>query len=101
IQYSYAGADGAGITDAKAIVVATTGLSGAERAYYEALQRKGVIIAMTFPSGDQVYSPSSVRDTFPVVAVERLLPTHARILMMLALTRTQDVREIQRIFDQY
>ena len=31
----------------------------------------------------------------------RMLPTHARILMMLALTKTQDVREIQRIFDQY
>ena len=101
IQYSYAGADGAGTTEAKGVIVATTGFSGAERAYYEALQRKGVIIAMTFPSGDQVVSPSSVRDTFPVIAVERLLPTHARILMMLALTRTQDVREIQRIFDQY
>ena len=101
IQYSYAGAEGAGMAEAKAIIVATTGFSGAERAYYEALQHKGVIIATTFPSGDQVVSPSSVRDTFPVIAVERLLPTHARILMMLALTKTQDVREIQRMFDQY
>ena len=101
IYYSYAGADGMGMTEAKAIVVAATGFSGAERAHYEALQRKGVIIAMTFPSGDQVVSPSSLREMFPVIAVERLLPTHARILMMLALTKTQDVREIQRIFDQY
>ena len=101
IQYSYAGADGGGMTEAKAVIVATTGFSGAERAYYEGLQRKGVIIATTFPSGDQVVSPSSVRDAFPIIAVERLLPTHARILMMLALTKTQDVREIQRIFDQY
>ena len=101
IEYSYAGSDGAGTTEAKAIIVATTGLGGAERAYYEGLHHKGVIIATTFPSGDQVLSPSSVRDTFPIVAVERLLPTHARILMMLALTKTQDVREIQRIFDQY
>jgi L-asparaginase len=101
IEYSYAGSDGAGTSDAKAIIVATTGLGGGERAYYEALHRKGVIIAMTFPSGDQVLSPSSVRDTFPIVAVERLLPTHARILMMLALTKTQDIRDIQRIFNQY
>ena len=101
IQYSYAGSDGAARTDAKAIIVATTGLGGTERTYYENLQRKGVIIATTFPSGDQVASPSSSRDTFPIVAIERLLPTHARILMMLALTKTQDVREIQRIFDQY
>ena len=101
IQYSYAGSDGAARTDAKAIIVATTGLGGTERTYYENLQRKGVIIATTFPSGDQVASPSSSRDTFPIVTIERLLPTHARILMMLALTKTQDVREIQRIFDQY
>jgi L-asparaginase len=105
IQYSYAGADGSAKNetriDAKAIIIATTGLSGSERGYYESLQRKGVIIAMTFPSGDQVASPSPVRDVLPVIAVQRLLPTHARILMMLALTKTQDVREIQRIFDQY
>jgi L-asparaginase len=101
IQYSYAGAEGGGKTDAKAIIVATTGLSAAERAGYDSLQRKGVIIATTFPSGDQVGSPNTGRDTFPLVAVKRMLPTHARILMMLALTKTQDLREIQRIFDQY
>jgi L-asparaginase type II len=101
IQYSYAGSEGGGKTDAKAVIVATTGLSSAERSYYDGLQRRGVIIATTFPSGDQVASPSLVRDSFPTVAVKRMLPTHARILMMLALTRTQDVREIQRIFDQY
>jgi L-asparaginase len=101
IQYSYAGADGITKTDARAVIVASTGLSGPERGYYEALQRKGVIVATTFPSGDQVASPSSARDTLPIVSVQRLLPTHARILMMLALTKTQDVREIQRIFDQY
>jgi L-asparaginase type II len=101
IQYSYAGAEGGGKTDAKAIIVATTGLGGAERAYYDGLQRRGVVIATTFPSGDQVASPSPVRDTSPFVAVKRMSPTHARILMMLALTKTQDAREIQRIFDQY
>ena len=101
IQYSYSGSEGGAKTDAKAIIVATTGLSGPERSYYEGLQRKGVIIATTFPSGEQVASPSSVRDALPIVSVQRLLPTHARILMMLALTKTQEVREIQRIFDQY
>src|SRR5262245_43649240 len=101
IQYSYAGSDGGGKTDAKGIVVATTGLSASERSYYDGLQRRGVVIATTFPSGDQVGSPSPLRDPFPMVAVKRMLPTHARILMMLALTKTQDFREIQRIFDQY
>ena len=101
IQYSYAGADGGGKTEARAVIVATTGLGAAERAYYEALQRRGVIIATTFPSGDQVSSPSPSRESFPVIAVKRMLPTHARILMMLALTKSQDLRDLQRIFDQY
>jgi L-asparaginase len=101
IQYSYAGTDGGGKTEAKAVIVATTGMGAGERLYYEGLQRRGVIIATTFPSGDQVSSPSAVRDSLPTIAVKRLLPTHARILMMLALTKTQDPREIQRIFDQY
>ncbi len=101
VHYSYAGSEGGGKTEAKAVIVATTGLSGTERSYYETLQRRGVIVAATFPSGDQVGSPSQVRDTLPLVSVQRMLPTHARILMMLALTKTQDVREIQRIFDQY
>lgn len=54
IQYSYAGADGVAKTEAKAIIVATTGFTPGERAYYESVQRRGIIIATTFPSGDQV-----------------------------------------------
>ena len=101
IQYSYAGSEGGGKTDAKGIIVATTGLSGAERAYYDNLMRHGVVVAATFPSGDQVSSPPGPRETSPIIAVKRMLPTHARILLMLALTKTQDVKEIQRMFDQY
>jgi L-asparaginase/Glu-tRNA(Gln) amidotransferase subunit D len=101
IQYSYAGGDGGAKTDAKAVIVVTTGLSAAERAFYDGLQRRGVIIATTFPSGDQVSSPSVTRDSIPEIAVQRMLPAHARILMMLALAVTQDLRELQRIFNQY
>ena len=101
VNYSYAGSEGSGRTDAKAIIVATTGFTPGERNYYEALQKKGVVIATTFPSGDHVGSPTVDRDTFPVIVVQRLLPTHARILMMLALSKTQDPREIQRIFEEY
>ena len=101
VHYSYAGSDGAGKTDAKAVIVATTGFNPAERIYYEGLQKRGVVIATTFPSGENVASPGQTRETFPLIAIQRMLPTHARILMMLALTKTQDAREIQRIFDQY
>ncbi len=101
IRYSYAGSEGGGRTNAKGIVVVTTGVTPAERSTYEALQRKGVVIATTFPSGAQVGSAVSPREMGPTIAVERMLPTHARILLMLALTKTQDPREIQRMFDQY
>jgi L-asparaginase len=101
VHYSYAGSEGPGRTDAKAIIVATTGFSPGERAYYDALQKRGVVIATTFPSGDHVGSPAFDREAFPTIVVQRLLPTHARILMMLALTKTPDLREIQRIFGEY
>jgi L-asparaginase len=101
IHYSYAGSDGGGKTDAKGVVVATTGFTPAERLYYEALQKRGVVVATTFPSGDHVASPSAVREPVPVIAVQRMLPSHARILLMLALTKTQDANDIQRIFNEY
>jgi L-asparaginase len=101
IRYSYAGSDGGPRTEAKGIVVVTTGFTPFERTYYETQQKRGVIVATTFPSGDQVGSPVSSRENAPTIAVERMLPTHARILLMLALTKTQDPREIQRMFDQY
>jgi L-asparaginase type II len=102
VHYLYAGAEVAGKTDAKGIVVATTALAPHERTYYDGLQKNGVIIAMTFPSGAQVVSPASpFQEAQPMIAVKRLLPTHARILLMLALTKTHDPAEIQRIFDTY
>ena len=103
ISYSYSGAQGVADLDAKAVIVATTGFAPEEDKYYEALRRKGVIVAATFPSGSQVDSPSdeAARGAPPVIAVKHLLPTKARILMMLALTRTQDPAAIQQLFDSY
>ena len=102
IHYSYAGSDGVGAIDGvKGIVVATTGFTPAERTYYESLQRKGIIVATTFPSGENVGSPPSPRDGSNLIAVEKLTPLHARILLMLALTKTNDPNEIQRIFSEY
>ena len=104
IHYSYAGANGAGaerVEGVKGIVVATTGFSPGERRYYDDLQRQGIVVAATFPSGDQVGSPATPRDPAAPIAVSRLSPLHARILLMLALTRGIERREIQRIFDQY
>jgi L-asparaginase len=103
ISYSYSGAQGVADPEAKAIIVATTGFAPEERIYYDALRKKGVIIATTFPSGAQVESGSrSTESTMPpVIGVKHLMPTKARILMMLALTRHQRPADIQRIFDSY
>lgn len=102
IHYSYAGSDGIGsIEGVRGIVVATTGFTPAERIYYESLQRRGIIIASTFPSGENVASLPPTRDSLTAISVERLTPLHARILLMLALTRTNNPAEIQRIFSDY
>jgi L-asparaginase len=104
IRYSYAGAGGHSIDEnVKGIVVATTGFTPAERTFYEGLQKKGIAIAATFPSGENVGSPAPFYEKEPaaVIAVERLTPLHARILLMLALTKTNDPAELQRIFSEY
>jgi L-asparaginase type II len=103
VSYSYAGAEGLADTAAKAVVVATTGFAPGERAYLEGLRQQGVIVATTFPSGEQVnVGPQADQGgSSPVIAVKHLMPTKARILMMLALTKTQNAREIQAIFDSY
>lgn len=102
INYSSAGADGLGsIEGVRGIVVATTGFTPAEKNYYESLQRRGIIVAATFPSGENVAAPPPTRDASVPISVERLTPLHARILLMLALTKTSNPAEIQRIFSEY
>lgn len=105
------------------IVVATTGFTRAESVAYRALRRAGVVLVTAFASGDNVNGgsrgPSAPIDTStpPVtaadslrrleastprtVAVQHLTPQKARILLMLALTRTRDPVEIQRYFVEY
>jgi len=60
-------------------------------------------VATTFPSGEQVNSASQNPQTgsSAVIVAKHLMPTKARILMMLALTKTQVPAEIQKIFDSY
>jgi len=103
ISYSYSGAEGVSDPEAKAVIVATTGFAPEETKYYEAVRKKGVVVATTFPSGSQVDDGASGTESKvpPVVAVKHLMPTKARILMMLALTRTQNPSDIQKIFDAY
>ncbi|MBK6485819.1 MAG: asparaginase [Gemmatimonadetes bacterium] len=104
------------------VVVATTGMTR-ESAVYRTLRSAGVVVVTAFPSGDNITAsrydapppadtarpPVTERDsimraerTAPrEVVAQHLLPQKARILLMVALTRTRDPREIQRMFREY
>lgn len=105
------------------IVVTSTGFTRAEGTAYRRLRTRGVVVVQAFPSGDNVSAariptPNAAPDTTPLrtaddstraaeraappmIGVQHLTPQKARILLMLALTRTRNPAEIQRIFAEY
>lgn len=105
------------------IVVASTGYTRAETEAYRTLRERGVLVASVFPSGDQVdraaaredaevdatARPATLLDSLrvldrrapPSIGTQHLTPAKARILLMLALTRSRDPRVVQRIFAEY
>ena len=110
IVLSYVGADGALIdaavaAGAKGIVSAATGAGRPTPAEDEAFDRvfkdRGVIMCLCsrVASGRVVRSPVLKKRGF--VAGDNLQPWKARILLSLALTKTNDADEIQRMFDTY
>lgn len=123
LTFSYPGGTGQKFDPAPAgVVVATTGFTRAESASYRALRQSGVVLVTTFPSGDNVNGarfdppradsvrpPVTAADSVmaaeraapPTVVTQHLTPQKARILLMLALTRTRDPRAIQRFFVEY
>ena len=102
ITYSFAGAQGVVDPDDEGVVVVTTGFTPEEEESYRRLRERGVIVATTFPSGEQVsHRRGSDDGGNPGIAVQHLFPTKARILLMLALTRTRSPGAIQRFFDSY
>jgi len=105
------------------LVVSTTGFTRAESLSYRALRNAGVVLVTVFSSGDNVSAeargggapidttvpPVTAADsaryldaTTPrAITAQHLTPQKARILLMLALTRTRDPVEIQRFFSEY
>ncbi|HEX9442522.1 MAG TPA: asparaginase [Candidatus Binatia bacterium] len=110
IVVSYVGADGkmieaAAAAGAKGIVSAATGAGRPTPAEEEAFDRvykeKGVIMCLTsrVASGRVVRSPGLAKRGF--VAGDNLQPWKARALLALALAKTNNADEIQRMFDTY
>jgi L-asparaginase len=110
IVLSYVGADGVMIeaaakAGAKAIVSAATGAgkpTPAEDDTFDRVHKEhGVLVCLCsrVVSGRVARSPGLARRGF--VAGDNLPPWKARILLSLALTKTQDLDDIQRMFDTY
>jgi len=112
VIYTYAGADGAlidaAITQAKAdgIIIAGFPTGSGTPAMDEAVKRhvaKGFPVVMTNRGGMGRVTETAGRagEKRPLLYGDNLTPQKARILLMLALTRTRDPSELQKIFETY
>ena len=110
IIYTYAGADGAlidaAIAQAKAegIVIAGFPTGSGTPAMDETVNRlvaKGIPVVMTNRGGMGRVIDTRAAEKRPLIWGDNLTPQKARVLLMLALTRTRDAAELQRIFATY
>ena len=131
LEYSYPGGTGPRYDAPPAgVAVASNGMTRAESEVYTALRRVGVVVVTVFAYGDNmsaardpdaprpepaaVARPAVPGDSTtarpdlarvppapPMVTAQHLTPAKARILLLVALTRTKDPLEIQRYFLRY
>ena len=109
IAYSYAGAERTAIdafvaAGARGIVSASLAPGITTAAETEALveaRRQGVLVVLSSRAGSGRVLPRRVLRERGFVVADNLLPQKARVLAMLALTRTNDPVEVQRMFDEY
>jgi len=109
IAHAYSGADGTAITalaraGCEGLVAAGLGSGGAPLAFLDALSelvRAGmpVVVASQAGSGRVMGRRGFLERGF--ILADNLQPRKARILLMLALTRTRDAGEIQRMMKTY
>lgn len=89
---------------AKGIVIATAGagaMSGTQSDGVRYATEKGVFVVMTTRTGSgRIAAKGAPAASFRIQG-EDLAPLKARILLMLALTKTKDGAEIQRMFTEY
>lgn len=109
IAVGYAGGDGTAVdafVSAGARGIVSAGMlpgfnNAAQLAALNAAAEKGVVVAQSTRNGSgRLVKVKAGRPDVCVLA-DNLPPTKARILLMLALTLTDDLGEIQRLFDTY
>ena len=109
ISYSYGGVDGTvveALVAAGARGIVSAGLAPGipaplERAALEKARDVGVVIVQSNRAGSGRVALRRYLDEAGMVAADNLNPQKARILLMLALTRSQGISEIRRMFATY
>lgn len=109
VAYSYAGADGTAIAafaaaGARAIVAASMAPGVTTSAEMDALldaRRRGLLVVLSSRAGSGRVLPRTVYRDRGIVVADNLTPQKARVLAMLALTVTDEVDRVQRMFDEY
>ncbi|MEI7636884.1 MAG: type II asparaginase [Syntrophus sp. (in: bacteria)] len=89
---------------AKGIVHAGVGNGGMFSSMKDALKyaaEKGVVVVRSSRTGSGIVTPYDEYDKLGFIVSGSLNPQKARILLMLALTKTTDLKEIQRMFYEY
>jgi L-asparaginase len=89
---------------AKGVVVDGTGAGSATFSQTEAIKRaqaKGVVVVMTTRTRGGRVQDTPKRREAKIVPGDNLQPEKARLLLQLALTKTADIAQIQKIFDEY
>lgn len=88
----------------KGIIIEGTGAGSPTTGQSDAIKRaqaKGVVVVATARTlGGRVQDTKRRREA-NIVPGDNLVPEKARILLQLALTKTKDVAEVTRIFDEY
>jgi L-asparaginase len=88
----------------KGLIIDGTGagaLAGGQSDAVKRAQAKGVIVVATARTRGGRVQETVRRTEAKIVPGDNLPPEKARILLMLALTKTTELSEIKRIFDQY
>ncbi|WCK54024.1 type II asparaginase [Aneurinibacillus sp. Ricciae_BoGa-3] len=96
--------DAAAKAGAKGIIHAGTGDGSVYPVTKEGLldaQKKGIVVVRSSRVGNGIVSHEADDDVNHFVTSDNLNPQKARVLLMLALTKTNDPSEIQRMFDEY
>jgi L-asparaginase len=88
----------------KGIIIEGTGAGSPTTGQSDAIKRaqaKGVVVVATARTLGGRMQDTKRRREANIVPGDNLVPEKARILLQLALTKTKDVAEVTRIFDEY